>query len=104
MALSEHDAKILARFQGAEAVVGTNPVTGCDTVSLGGWYGEVVMTEHSIIYGPFGNQREWELGWGTSEDVSGSVKWAINETRRMMEQDRDNLVAKLLAQRDTPAS
>lgn len=102
--LSDFDAKVLEKYQGAEAVVGVNPYTGCDTVTLGSWYGEITITEHSIIYGPFGTQKEWEIGYNGPSDVSAQVKWAVNETCKMMEQDRDRLVVKLLAMRDAPTA
>lgn len=98
MALSEHDTKTLATFADAEVVIddrGRNVM-----VSLGNWGGEVRITEHSIVYGPFGCQREWELGWNGSRDVTGAMKWAVNETANMLRADRDALVSKLTAMRD----
>ena len=57
----------------------------------------LTYTETGIIYGPYGAQREWTLHGPQGEDVSGAMRWAVDETKRIMRADADALIAKLRA-------
>ena len=96
MALTEFDARVLGTFRSAELV--ESKIYGKTMIQLGTWSGDIYITESSIVYGPYHNRKEWVMGFGPSEDVTGAYRWAVEETKKMMLADRADLVARLTAQ------
>lgn len=94
MTLTAEDQAILDRFQAADFVVDETDKRRI-MVSLASYAGDVSITETGIIYGPYGAQREWTLHGPQGEDVSGAMRWAVDETKRIMLADADALIAKL---------